>query len=221
MNLFFAILTAVLFAFIVWQGKTVLPRIVAFLLPVKRHLFFEDDLEKPEEQPRRAVIRPIIEKLAALGFKPLGMMVEKYPLWAGSSREVVMVSRDAKIIASLGFRNGKPSFFLYTPFTGGEVVITSFNAFRDFKKADFVTTIVPSGEPEEMLEIHKQQVEKFVALGNVPFTDYTRESVILATNQYYDSPYPKQQLRIAGLFNLLFLIVCLLLLAILARGAIA
>ncbi|HEX7476084.1 MAG TPA: hypothetical protein VF318_08985 [Dehalococcoidales bacterium] len=219
MNAFFTILAALLLIFIVWQARTVLPRIVSFLLPVKRHLYFEDDLQKPAEAAKRETLRPVIEKLESLGFKPLGMMVEKFPLWAGTSREITMVSPVVKTIASLGFRRRKPSYFFYTPFTGGEVVITSYNSFRDFTKDDFVTTVVPSGEPSEMLEIHQKQVEKFMALGYTPFTDYTRDSVITATRLYYDSLYPKQQLRIAGLFNLLFFIVCLFLLAILIRSA--
>lgn len=219
MNAFFTILAALLLVFIVWQARTVLPRIVSFLLPVKRRLYFEDDLQKPVEAAKRETLRPVIEKLESLGFKPLGMMVEKFPLWAGVSREISMTSPAAKTIASLGFRRRKPSYFFYTPFTGGEVVITSYNSFRDFNKDDFVTTVVPSGEPAEMLEIHQKQVEKFIALGSVPFTEYTRESVIKATELYYDSLYPKQQLRIAGLFNLLFFIVCLFLLAILIRSA--
>jgi hypothetical protein len=219
MNVFFTILAALLLIFIVWQARTVLPRIVSFLLPVNRHLYFEDDLQKPEEAATRETIRPVIEKLESLGFTHLGMMVEKFPLWAGTSREITMISPVSKTIASLGFRRRKPSYFLYTPFNGGEVVITSYNSFRDFKKNDFVTTVVPSGEPCEMLEIHRKQVEKFIAVGYIPFTEYTRESVIKATKLYYDSLYPKQQLRIAGVFNLLFFIVCLFLLAILIRSA--
>ncbi len=221
MNLFFVILSVVLFVFVVWQAKSIVPRLVMFFLPVRRRLYFEDSSVYPIDAAKQAALSPTIEKLQALGFSHLGMMVEKFPLWAGSSREMAMVSRGHKTIASLGFRRGQPSYYLYTPFERGEVVITSFNSFRDFKKDDFLVTVVPSGEPAEMLEVHEKNVAQFTSLGYVPFSDFSQEAVMRATDQYYDAPYPKQQLRLAGMLNLLFLVICLFLLAILVRGAIA
>jgi hypothetical protein len=100
------------------------------------------------------------------------------------------------------------------------VAITGFNAFRDFRRKDFVSTVDASGEPAESLEMHKKQVDEFIGLGYTPYTDFSRESAIRATNQYYNSPYPRQQLRIAGVLNLGFLIICILLFLLLLRSAI-
>jgi hypothetical protein len=221
MNIFFVILAVLLAAFIIWQGRVIIPRLASFLLPMKRNLYFEEQSQQIGDETRRAALQPVIEKLEALGFKQIGLMVEKFPLWAGVSRELTMVSATERIIVSLGFRRGKPSYFFYTPFTGGGVIITAYNSFRDFKRDDFSTFVIVSGEPEEMLESHKKQVADFINSGYTPYSEYTQESVIEATRQYYDSPYPKQQLRIAGMFNILFLIICLFLLSILIRSAMA
>jgi hypothetical protein len=221
MNIFFTIVAVLLALFVIWQARSIIPRLVTFFLPVRRVLYFEDEAAQPINETRQAALQPTIEKMEALGFKRLGLMVEKYPLWAGLTRELTMVSPNDHIIASLGFRRNSPSYFFYTPFDEGGVVITSHNSFRDFKREGFSTFVVASGEPAEMLESHKKTVEEFVNTGYTPYSEYTQEAVIRATNQYYDSPYPKQQLRLAGMFNLLFLVLCLFLLAVVIRVAVA
>ena len=70
-----------------------------------------------------------------------------------------------------------------------------------------------------MLTLHRQQVEKFVGMGRKPFTDYNRESLIKGTLQYYETIAAKRQMRLAGAFNILYLLICLFLLAILIKGA--
>ncbi len=221
MNIFFTILSVLMLVFVVWQGRIVVPRIISFLLPIKKNLYFEDGQRAPEKTDKTPGIAAVVSKLESAGFAPLGMMVEKFPLWAAVTREIIMVSPGSQAIASLGFRRQRPSYFFYTPFAGGEVVITACNSFRDLKKAGFVTEVIPSGDVAEMLAAHSKRVEEFVQQGYIPFTDFSRESVIRATDQYYNSPYLKQQLRIAGILNLLFLVVCLFLLAILTRSALS
>jgi hypothetical protein len=147
-------------------------------------------------------------------------MEEKAPLWSKSSRELVMVSANHKIIASFGVRGLRLSYFLYTPFEGGQVVITAYNCFRNYVKPDFITSEIKSGELDEMLESHHKDVEDFVAKGFVPFNEYTREAVIRATNLYYKAPYPSKQLRIAGFVNSVFFLLSLFVFFILIRAAI-
>ncbi len=165
------------------------------------------------------MIKPYLEKLQASGFSQTGLMIEKPPLWSRSTRELVLVSPHDKIIASIGFRGLKLSYFLYTPFEGGQVVVTAHNCFRNFIKPDFMTSEIKSGDLDEMLESHKTDVADFVAKGYIPFKDYTREAVIRATNLYYKSAYPSKQLRIAGFTNGLFFLLSLFVLYLLIKGA--
>jgi hypothetical protein len=219
MNILYAILSAVLLVFIVFQGKTILPRVVNFIRPGKRHFYFEDNLSEAKDEKRQELVRPIIEKMEALGFKSLGVMLEKQPLWAKTTREIALSSSQDKIFASIGFRHNEPSYFFYTPFTEGQVVITAYNAFRHFRKDNFVSTVVSSGEPSEMLEEHKKLVKEFIDKGYSPLQDYSRESLIDATNQYYQSPHTRQQMRTAATTSLLFWLICVLIFVLFLRGA--
>jgi len=219
MQIVYGVIAALLLIFAYFQARTIIPRVISFIGPGKRHLSFEED-ELPKDEVRREMIKPVLEKMQAAGFSTLGVMVEKQPLWAGVTRELALANRDQAVFASIGFRRNKLSYFLYTPFTDGKVVITAFNSFRAFRRDDFVTDVVPSGELEEMLEVHGNQVRHFTDKGSEPYTEYTRESLIKATLQFYTSPYPRQQLRTAAMFNIFFLIICLLLVVVLVRAAI-
>jgi hypothetical protein len=219
MNLFLLIPALILLVFIIFQLRTLIPRILSFLLPGNRHLFFEDILQHPIDEMRREMIRPVIEKMEALGFKQLGIMVDKPPLWAKGTREITLASSDRKVFASVGLRSLKPSYFFYTPFTGGQVVITGHNSFRNFRKDDFVTAVFSGDDLGEMLAVHQNQVNEFVNKGFIPFRDYTRETVIEATNLYYHAPHPLRQLRIAGIINLIFILFCIFICVIFFRGA--
>lgn len=219
MNIFYGVVAAILLVIIIFQGRNLIPRVFSFLMPGDRNLYFKDLSDSPGSPERDEMIRPVIEKLESLGFTRLGIMAEKAPLWGRESREISLASAADKIIASVGFRRNKPSYFLYTPFTGGEVVITAYNSFRDFFKDDFATAVVASGDLDEMMEVHKIQVQHFLEKGRTPFQDYSRDSVIKATNLYYSSPYPRRQLRIAGVINLLFFLVLVFLFVISARAA--
>jgi hypothetical protein len=220
MDIIFGIIAAILLVFLIFQGKSLVPRIISFLAPGDRKLYFEEFTQEPLGTERQETLRPVIEKLEILGFSMLGMMVEKPPLWAHETREIAMASASNKIFASIGLRRNNPSYFLYTPFAGGEVVITAHNSFRDYFKDDFATAVVNSGDLEEMLEVHKKQVENFIEKGRTPYQEYTRESFIRATNLYYSSPYPRKKLRVAGIINLLFFLFLIFLFAIFFRAAI-
>jgi hypothetical protein len=219
MNVLYSILSAVLLVFIVFQGKTLLPRVISFIRPGKRHFYFEDSLNESKDEKRQELVRPTIEKLHALGFKSLGIMLEKQPLWARVTREIALASSQDQIFASIGFRHSEPSYFFYTPFTGGQVVITGYNTFRHFRRDDFISTVVASGEPSEMLEEHKKLIKEFVDKGYSPLRDYNRESLIEATNQYYASPHTRQQMRTAAMTSLLFWFICILIFVLFLRGA--
>jgi hypothetical protein len=219
MNTFYGIIAAFALVFLIFQGRSLVPRIISFLLPGNRRLYFEDDLSNPGDGTRRERMRPIVEKIESLGFSKLGVMVEKQPLWAKGSRELSLASAAQKTFASVGLRHNQPSYFFYTPYTGGQIVITAYNAFRHLQRDDFMTTVVYSEDPGETLEVHKKQVEEFINKGFNPYKEYTRDSLVQATVQYYHSSYPRQQLRTAGIFNLLFFLLIVFVFALLVKGA--
>jgi len=219
---FMQILTAVLAIFILFfiiiQIRSRIPRIIAFFTPGRRAMLFQDDPHPPINVINLEMIRSTREKLQSLGFSELGIMLEKAPLWAKPSQELVMVSSQDKIIASLGLNGLKASYFLYTPFEGGQVVITAHNCFRNFYKSDFMTTEIKSGDLDEMLESHRKDVAGMIEKGQTPFRDYTRETVIEATRQYYRASYPKSQLRVAGVTNTLIFVISVLIFVMLVRS---
>ena len=219
MNLYLLIPAVILLVFIIFQLRTLIPRIFSFWAPGNRNLYFTDNPQPPIDEMQREMVRPVIEKMESLGFKQLGIMVDKPPLWARGTREYSLASADRKVLASVGLRSLKPSYFFYTPFTGGQVVITAHNAFRNFRKDDFVTAVFSSEDMGEMLEMHQNEAADFIKRGFTPLNEYTQETAIQATNQYYRSPYPRRQLRVAGVINLIFILFCIFICALLFRGA--
>jgi hypothetical protein len=221
MTLVLWLLAALMLVFIVFQIRSRIPRIISFFTPGNRNLFFQEAPDPPIDQIHQEMIKPRVEKLEALGFTSIGLMLEKPPLWSKSSRELVLVSSEHKIIASIGFRGLKLSYFFYTPFEDGQVVVTAYNCFRNFIKPDFLTSEVKSGDLDEMLESHKKDVDDLVAKGYIPLKEYTRESVIRATNLYYKASYPSKQLRIAGVINSVFFFFSLLVFYLLVKAAVS
>jgi hypothetical protein len=219
MNYIYLIPALILLVIVVFQLRTLIPRIISFLAPGNRNLYFVDDPQPPIDEIHKEMVRPVLEKMESLGFKQLGIMVDKPPLWAKGTREYSLALADKKVFASVGIRSLRPSYFFYTPFTGGQVVITGHNAFRTFRKEGFVTDVYSGEDMGEMLETHENEIKHFEEKGYTPIRDYTRETAIEATNQYYNSSYPRQQLRVAGIVNLLFILLCILICAVLFRGA--
>ncbi len=221
MSVFSWLLPLLILLFILYYGRTAVPRIVSFFFPGSRKLYFEDQLQAPISEEKREKIQPVIEKMEALGFSLLGFMVDKAPLWAKGSRELVLANSAEKTLASIGFRGNKPSYFFYTPFTGGQMVITAYNAFRYYQSPDLVTEVVSTEDIGEMLQTHKKQVDEFVGRGYTPFNDFSRDSAVKATDLYYRSPAPLQRLRVAGAINLGFLLLLVLAFALLVWSAIS
>lgn len=215
MNILFWILAAVMLIFVIIQGRTFIPRIISFVFPQSRRLYFVDDSGAGLSANKQEIIRPVLTDIEALGFTQLGFMMDKPPLWAKGSREIVLASSTEKTFASIGLRRNKLSYFFYTPFNGGQVVITAYNAFRNNILPEFVTTVVYERGVEEMLNLHRKQVEEFRGKGFIPYQDYSRESLLKATRSFYNSPLPSRQLRTAGMINLLIYLTFILILALL------
>ena len=219
MNTFFWVLAAIVLVLVVLQGRTAIPRIISFFFPGTRRLYF-DDSGAPIGEKHREIVRPVLEKIEALGFSQLGIMTDKPPLWAKGSREIVLASSEERAFASIGLRKNRLSYFFYTPFTGGQIVITAYNAFRDVHLDGFVTAVVYTEDIEGMLAVHREQVREFMGQGFEPYQEYNRESIVKATYSYYKSPFPRQRLRVAGIINLLIYLVFILVLALLLWGAV-
>ncbi len=219
MNIIYIVISIILLTFIVYQGRTILPRMAAFTGLAKRRFYFEDNLSGARDQVRREQMQPTIEKLEALGFIQLGVMLEKQPLWAGVTREIAMASSAEKIFVSLGFRHGQPSYFFYTPFTGGQMVITGYNSFRHYRRADFVSTVVTSGEPSAMLEEHKKLIGEFTDKGFTPYSNYNRETLVQATEAFYASTHTRGQLRTAASISFFFWVIVILIFVLFLQAA--
>ncbi len=101
------------------------------------------------------------------------------------------------------------------------MVITAYNAFRYYQSSDLVTEVVSTEDIGEMLQTHQKQVDEFIGKGYTPFTDFSRESAVRATDLYYRSPAPLRRLRVAGAINLGFLLLLVLAFGLLVWSAIS
>jgi hypothetical protein len=212
------IIPGVIIVLIILQGWTVIPRAYYLFRPGSRKFYFDDNPQVPIRETSREALGPVTERLAALGFTQLGLLIEKPPLWARGSRELSLASTEAKTIVSLGMRGLRPAYFFYTPFEEGQVLITAYNSFKNFKSEDFIITVVDTADLDEMMNIHKRKIEEFQQKGFRPFQTFDRDSVIRATYFYYASRRARRQLLIGGLASLGYMVLLVVILALLLAG---
>ncbi|MGB8645049.1 MAG: hypothetical protein WCF84_07410 [Anaerolineae bacterium] len=165
---------------------------------------------EPSESKSFATISPQLEAILAefrtLGFTPLGVKLEKLPLWGPQFEEYSLASSPAQVFASLlDFRNLRyRGFYLFTPFTGGQIVFTTTNPNMPAQDLpDFSLHVMANATPTQALADHQDRVRQFQARGLQPYAGYTRESRLAATRLFYHAPaISRQQKARAGAFLL-------------------
>jgi hypothetical protein len=195
---------ALLLVLVVWY---MLPKAIYLLFSEKLKTWFDPDENAASRMLNLESIREVGEKLEALGFRPLGVKIEKPPLWSPHYRELSYASPQAQAYASIFISRRKTIYYFLTVFTSGQVILTANDIYPAISEEHFIQSSVAEVTPEELLKIHQQQVEKFRGQGLTPELEYTREKRIAATTQYYNAALIRKRMRVVGMFYLVPMLI--------------
>jgi hypothetical protein len=156
-----------------------------------------------------------INQLGEMGFHPIGVKVEKLPLWGGTYREVALISQEAETFASIVLHpNGHPSsFYYYTPLQNGGMVFTRNHPSGLETESDKLSIKnIPSTDFRKLLDSHLLRLAEFKGRGLNPQTGSGQLTRMDATGGFYESEYRRRSARYilsTGTPNFLFLILVL------------
>jgi hypothetical protein len=179
-----------------------LPRGMFLFNPSAYRIYFDDNPYTSMRTFHKKIVSEVASKITALGFSELGVKVEKFPLWGSRSEELAFVLPSAQAFAVITVFRNTATYHFYTPFTGGQVVMTSPGSFRKIDSADFLSSIVrDSDDAGVVLAKHQENVASFISKGLTPYSEYTRESRLKSTALYYNSKPLRNKARRVGAFT--------------------
>ncbi len=177
-----------------------------YLIMPRPKCYFHKNPDKLINKKKKQEVQELIDKIEVLGFIKIGIKIEKAPLWGKAVQEVALASKKDKVFASVFVRRGKVFCYYYTPFVDGQAVLTANGAFPAITSDELLLSAIASAKPEDLLAMHHKQVEAFYGKGFSPYQDYTQDSRVKATYQYYNTKPIRKYMRLAGLVSLLVFI---------------
>jgi hypothetical protein len=202
-------------------ARRALPLLLFSLFPRSLRVWFDNAQQVPWLVAQSASMNDLTQKVRALGFVPLGLKIEKLPLWGPAYREVALGSSEHAAFASIVLHpSGEPaSFYFFTPFEDGGMVFTRNFAYgRETESPPISVRNIPGGEPQQVLAAHEDRVRTFQERGMRPSAPCSQQGRIDATRAFYASPYARKGVALLRTPDVLafLLTLAVLLLAILS-----
>jgi hypothetical protein len=186
-------------------------------LPGGLYLFFPSGIRShfdanntySQEFLQQGNVNYLVEQLKTLGFSPIGVKVEQRLLW-GSISDLSLTSNIAHTFASITVINSKTLYYFFTPFTGGQAVLTANDGFHAVLTDNFIQSSVSVASPTDILSLHQKHVDEFLVKGFIPFSEFNQQTRLEATSLYYKTSSVRGRMRKNGATYLIFLaIFCL------------
>lgn len=184
-----------------------LPRGIFLFRPNAFRTYYDDDPNTSIRTFHRGIVKENAEKIESLGFTELGVKVEKFPLWGSRSEELTFASSKDRAFAAITIYRNTSTYHFITPFTGGQIVITSPGSFKNIDTEGFLSASSSADDHGAVLEKHRESVASFVSKGYTPFQEYTRESRLESSALYYNSKPAKSKARRVGAFTFIAFVV--------------
>jgi hypothetical protein len=205
LDLVMFVITAGVMLYGVWKF---LPGAIYLFLPGGVRSHFDTRNAYSQEFLQQRNVRTITEQIQALGFLPIGVKIEQRPLW-GSISDLSLASNRAYAFASITVINSKTLYYFFTPFSGGQAVLTANDGFPTVNTGDFLQSSINMTSPADLLAIHQKNVDEFRKKGFSPFSDYTQQARLDATSLYYKISSVRGRMRQNGAtYFILFLLFC-------------
>lgn len=187
--------------------------------PATIRSWFTEPAETGRVIARRKGVQHQVQRLQRLGFTPLGVKIDNFPLWADKAKKLMLVSQEADAFASISL-NGITSGMIYffTPFLDGGFVLTASRSwFPDAEQDGVSVKTVPLDDLRGLLHAHEQRLAAFKANRRLPKVAATEESSLEGDWLFYHSAYCrrwfKQRLRQWGSMTAACFIMLLIALA--------
>lgn len=197
----------------IWILFRNLPAALTFLWPhlLRAQETDDDGSLDPEREP---AMERVDKALRELGFEKVGAIQVRPPLSSGWAN-LVYAAPALHAFADVGVRAGAMAVTLFTPFAGGEAVMTS-----DFKRAtserrDFLAGGIQGADVPGLWAVHRRRVEHFKPASSPQvWDDFTVAGRVRADEVVYHGP-GKRELRgravasaVVALFALVLLAMC-------------
>ncbi len=195
-------LTIALAAFVLWRN---LPGALLSLFPRLMRARGEDE-SWPEVD--KDLFARMEEELQPLGFKRLGVHVERAPL----RRSVVaydFVHEGERTWATARSLGREVTLTLLTPFDRGAFVLTADHRVQSHDQPGrCLAGGMPGAQPEQLLAAHRRRIERLKQAGRSPSADLSLESRVKAEGAWFAS-FGARELRLRHLNNLLMTLMAL------------
>jgi hypothetical protein len=155
--------------------------------------------------PQDQEVQNLFDIIKSLGFTKLGASSEKLPLWS-DVKSIHLISNSEPIIATISVIHKKVIFFFETPFSDGRIVLTANSAFPAIGNDQILQSSIGSLSIEDLLAIHRKQVESFSLKGAQPYSEYDQDILSKSCKQYYNIKIIRKFTRSNGLTYLLITI---------------
>ena len=192
-----------------WLVGRNLPSALLALFPsLWRAAETEDDGSlDPENEP---AMEKVVEALHGLGFEKLGAIQLGPPLGRAQA-ELVYGARELNTFADLDGQDGAARVTLFTPFEGGEAVLTSDYSRAGRNDADVLIGGLPAHDVAGLWAAHRRRVAQLAEgpLKVVPWGDITLAGRVAAERRFYTGA-GKRLLRSRGFFPALMLVTAVL-----------
>lgn len=194
-------------AWLLWGGLGVLllfdtfkllPVLVLFVWPARVRSTFDDAMLSTIFNGEDSALDRLVEDFKVLGFSPIGLKLERMPLWGPTFREVSLVSESSRAYASIILHpdSSPASKYCYTPFKDGGMVFTrDFAAGQEAESERLSVKNLPEASVADLVGSHLQRVDLLCGRGMTPSVNGSREARIAATTSFYSSEYARRSQR--------------------------
>jgi hypothetical protein len=175
---------AFLAVFLVLPAIAILPYYLSRLRPDWIRAYFEPDDRHAASLQSRADVREICTRLAALGFRSLGVKVECRPLF-GRTRSLVFASTKDSAYASVFRLELRTVVHFFTPLEPNLFLLTSNGRGRPFESEGYCQVVVPDGSVDDMRAAHQKRLQELIDLGYSPQVEETPKARVESGYAFY------------------------------------
>jgi hypothetical protein len=175
-----AALSLALAAFVLWRN---LPAAILCLFPRLMRARGEDETWPKVD---RELFAQMEEELSPLGFKRLGVHVERAPLSRGQlAYDFVNEAEGTWCTATA--RGEEGALYLLTPFEGGRFVRTADHRVASIERpGECLSGGMPGAQPEQVFAAHRRRVERLKEAGRALQADLSLEARVKAANRWFE-----------------------------------
>jgi hypothetical protein len=165
------VITALLVGFLLVRN---LPGALLFLRPAWIRVRREGGSEAVSPHGHGVAIAEMLDAVEDLGFAPQGVLRESRPL--GPTRKEFVFAHEAEhAFAGVMPVGDEAWLFFFSPFEGGQVVITADFRWPATERADYLAGGLPAATPVEVWNAHRRRVARMVESGARPVSGLTLE----------------------------------------------